>query len=233
MSLTDDLTNEVGTILKTEWNAREGRIVPEAEDVKLGNDAVLLDGTVLYADMAESTQLVKGYKDWFAAEVYKAYLICACRIIRQHGGAITAFDGDRVMAVYIGDSKNTAAAKSALQINYAVNQIINPKIKERYPDSSLVVRHAVGVDTSKLFIARTGIRGSNDLVWVGRAANYAAKLCSLRNAGYASYITTDVFNNMDESVKYGGDPRQLMWESFYWIEQGISVYRSTWWWKPD
>ena len=33
----------------------------------------------------------------------------------------------------------------------------------------------LGIDTSKLFVARTGIRKSNDLVWVGRAANYAAK----------------------------------------------------------
>src|SRR4051812_36873707 len=63
---------------------------------KLSNDAVEIDGTVLYADLAESTPLVKGYKDWFAAEVYKNYLYCAARIIRLRGGVITAYDGDRV-----------------------------------------------------------------------------------------------------------------------------------------
>lgn len=69
-------------------------------------------------------------------------------------------------------------------IDYAVTQIINPKILEKYPASPYTVRHAVGVDISQVFIARTGIRGSNDLVWVGRAANYAAKLCALREALY-------------------------------------------------
>ena len=96
--------------------------------MKLGNDAVKLDATVLYADLADSTGLVKDFTWWFAAEVYKAYLICSCHIIRQNGGVITAFDGDRVMAVYIGDGRDAAAARTGLQINYAVSNIINPKI---------------------------------------------------------------------------------------------------------
>ena len=34
------------------------------------------------------------------------------------------------MAVYIGDSKNTNAVKTALQINYVVSEVINPAIKK-------------------------------------------------------------------------------------------------------
>jgi len=37
----------------------------------------------------------------------------------------------------------------------------------------------VGIDTSALFVARIGVRNDNDLVWVGRAANYAAKLTEI------------------------------------------------------
>ena len=232
MSLTDDLTQEVHSILNTKWETRDGQVVPEADDVQLDNDAVLLDGTVLYADLAESTTLVSGYKNWFAAEVYKSYLVCACTIIRSNGGEITAFDGDRVMAVFIGDSKNTSAAKAALQINYAVQEIINPKIQQVYPKTNYELRQAVGIDTSKLFIARTGIRGSNDLVWVGRAANYAAKMCSFREGGYTTYITADVFDLLHDSVKYGGNPRALMWEQRNWEKQARTVYRTSWRWSP-
>jgi class 3 adenylate cyclase len=230
---TDDMTREVRQILRTNWQRREGRKVPEATDVQLGNDAVYLKGTVLYADLADSTELVKGYKDWFAAEVYKSYLICACRIIRNNSGVITAFDGDRVMAVFMGDHKDTSAARCALQINFATQNIINTLLKEVFPNSAYQLQQAVGVDTSDLFVARTGIRGSNDLVWVGRAANYAAKLCSLREGNYASYITEDVFNSMAQTTKYGGNPTRLMWEKVMWNDQGIAVYRSNWWWKPD
>lgn len=225
-----EILNEIKKIFELRWVRRDGRKIPEAEDVKLGNDAVILDGTVLYADMADSTGLVNNFKDWFAAKIFKAYLLGTCRVIKNNGGEITAFDGDRVMAVFIGTLKNTSAAKTALQINSIVKKV-NSTIKEAYPDTQYSLRQTVGIDTSKLFIARTGIRNSNDLVWVGRAANFAAKLCALRDKDYPSYITEDVFSRLKEEVKYGGDPKRLMWEKRIWTEHGSTVYRSNWWWS--
>ncbi len=231
--MLEEMQKEIAEILKTKWDRRNGNIVPEPEDLQLGNDAICIKGAVLYADLADSTALVKGYKDWFAAKVYKAYLVSACRLIRVNGGVITAFDGDRVMAVFIGDHKNSLAAKTALMINYVVKEVLNRSIKEQYPDTTFQVRQAVGIDTSDLFVARTGIRGSNDLVWVGRAANYAAKLCALRESVYTSYITTDVFDALSDSSKNGGNPKRCMWEKIAWTNQGVNVYGSSWHWKPD
>src|SRR6266581_1659684 len=108
MSLKTDLESEVKEIFKATWTVREGQGVPEPEDLKLGNDAVKLKATVLYADMADSTDLVDHHKPHFAAEIYKAYLRCAASIIKNEQGTITAYDGDRVMAVFLGDSKNTS-----------------------------------------------------------------------------------------------------------------------------
>jgi class 3 adenylate cyclase len=228
-----ELQKGVDNILATNWKQREGEVVPEAETVRLGNDAVELQATVLYADLIDSTGLVLGYKDWFAAEMYKAYLLCASELIRNNEGVVTAFDGDRVMGVFIGKTKNTAAAKCALQINHMVEKEINPRIRKSYPDTGFAVRQAVGIDTSRLFVAKTGVRGANDLVWVGRAANYAAKLCSLRDGRYSSFMTAEVYNKLLESSKYGGDPKQDMWTKFTWTEFGIVAYKSAWRWQPD
>lgn len=225
-----EVLDEIKKIFELKWEKRDGQKIPEAEDLKLGNDAVILDGTVLYADMADSTGLVNGFKKWFAAEIYKAYLLGTCRVIQNNGGKITAFDGDRVMAVFIGGLKNTSAAKTALQINSIVKKI-NVAIKDAYPDTQYSLRQKVGIDTGELFIARTGIRNSNDLVWVGRAANYAAKLCALGDNDYPSYITENVFLKLQENAKYGGDPRKLMWEKRSWTEKGSTVYRSSWHWS--
>ena len=228
MSLVEDYSNEVEKIFKQQWSVREGKKVPESEDLALGNDAVKLDGTVLYADLDDSTNLVDGYQPAFAAKIYKAYLSCAAKIIRSEGGVITSYDGDRIMAVYIGESKNTSAANSALKINYTVTKIINPILKECYPNTDYLVKQVVGIDTSNLFVARTGIRGSNDLVWVGRAANYAAKLSSL-SSSYSSYLTEAVYNQLHESVKYSSDKRP-MWEAATWNDMnGMRIYRSAWW----
>src|SRR5688572_15813776 len=119
MGLKDDLQSEVRDVFATRWSARDGSVVPEADDVGLINDAVKFgEAAILYADLAGSTRLVNEQSESFAAEIYKAFLHCASKIIRQRGGEITAFDGDRIMAVFLGDYKRTNAAKCGLQINY-------------------------------------------------------------------------------------------------------------------
>ena len=230
MSLVQDYTEAVEEIFNQTWKTRQGQKVPEPEDLRLGNDAVQLNGTVLYADLDASTNLVDSYKPGFAAKIYKAYLSCAAKVIKSEGGIITSYDGDRIMGVYIGNSKNSSAAQSALKINYTVTEIINPIIKKRYPTTNYRVKQVIGIDTSDLFVARTGIRGSNDLVWVGRSANYAAKLCS-RSPEYPSRITETVYKRLNDSAKYSSKGK-LMWE----LDpsdtiNGLKIYRSTWWRK--
>lgn len=228
MSLGDDLRSEVRKIFAERWTVRDGRKVPEDNDLKLSNDAVHFDqGTLLYADLSASTALVDEYKWEFAAEVYKTFLVCAARTIRDNGGEITAYDGDRIMAAYLGDGKNTSAARTALQINYCTTKIINPALKKQYPKTSYEVSHRVGVDTSEIRVARTGVRGANDLVWVGWAANYAAKLSDM-STPYPSWITEAVYDRLNKSLKFGKDGRN-MWEQVTW--NGSTVYRSNWWWS--
>jgi class 3 adenylate cyclase len=230
MITSEEIIKEVNNIFSSKWETREGRIVPEPEDLKLINDAVLLNGVVLYADLRASTEMVNKYENWFSAEIYKSYLVSVCKIIQDNEGKITAFDGDRVMAVYIGTSKNSSAAKTALKVNYVISKI-NEVINEKYPQKAYNIKQAVGIDNSALFVARTGIRKYNDLIWVGRAANYAAKLCSIKNTEYKTYITESVFNALSNETKNGGDPERCMWNKIYWEERDIYIYGSSWWWK--
>lgn len=225
-----EIINEAKATFRAAWQVRDGRKVPDTESLKLGNDGLKLDAAVLYADMADSTNLVSNFTPEFAAETYKTYLKGTCRVIRNNGGEITAFDGDRVMAVFTGDSKNSAAAKTALQINGYVNEL-NVALKECYPNTAFVIRHTVGVDSGELLVAKTGIRDSNDLVWVGASANIAAKLCDLGDLTFRSFITEEVFSHLNETSKYGGSPRSLMWEKRIWTARGTVIYRSSWTWK--
>jgi class 3 adenylate cyclase len=226
MGLSDDLKSEVGKIFRSRWSIRDGEVVPDTPDLKLENDGVKLTGTVLYADIDGSTKMVDSKTAQFAAEVYKTYLLCASRIIRSEGGVVTAYDGDRVMAVFIGNAKNTSAVRCGLKIKAAVREIINPGIKKQY-NSNFELKQVVGVDTSELVVARTGIRGANDLVWVGRAANYAAKLSSISEQPYATFISKVVYDNMNKEAKFTND--QNMWEERTW--HGNTIYRSSWYWS--
>lgn len=228
MALVDELKTTVAQIFREKWKERVGQVVPELESLTLGNDAVELDAAVLYADLSGSTKMVDTYYWWYAAEIYKAYLHCASKIIRAEEGTITAFDGDRVMAVFIGGSKNTNAVRCAMKIKYAVSQVINPLLAAAYPRTTYHVEHVVGIATSTLRAARTGVWGANDLVWVGSAANHAAKLSSLSST--YTYITESVYEHMNAVTKFTDGKN--MWEAMTWNAMGgQTIYRTSWWWE--
>jgi class 3 adenylate cyclase len=160
VTFTSELEQQVRQFFGKPWKRRDGLVVPDAEDVALSNDGVDLEAAVLYADLAESTRLVAEKKDVFAAAVYKSFLYCAARIIERRGGVVTAYDGDRVMGVFIGDSKRTEAARAALGINHATKKIVMPALKAKYTSSEYVVRHCVGTSAgcwsrAPVFAART------------------------------------------------------------------------------
>lgn len=228
MKNLETILQEVKLTLSSRWTERDGTVVPAPEDIRLGNDGVRLNATILYADMHDSTGLVDGYRDWFAAEIYKSYLLSACHVLRNNNGTITSFDGDRVMAVFIGENKNSSAAKAALQIN-AVVRGINSALKIQYPTTGFTLQQAIGIDASKILVARTGIRNSNDLVWVGPAANHAAKLCSEATNTQPTVISKEVYGKLNESSKLGGSPKKDMWEKSISTAQQ-EIYRSSWYW---
>ena len=67
MALGDNLRSEVGKIIQEGWNTQDRRGVPKLTDLELSNDAATLEGTVLYADLDDSTRLVDTEAPEFAA----------------------------------------------------------------------------------------------------------------------------------------------------------------------
>jgi class 3 adenylate cyclase len=99
VTLSAELELGVDDILGQTWDLRDGRIVPETDDVKLKGGAVRIEAAILYADMARSTTLVSDYDPRTAARIMKSFLYCSSRIIQDNGGAIRSFDGDRTHQV--------------------------------------------------------------------------------------------------------------------------------------
>jgi class 3 adenylate cyclase len=229
MALKDDLTSEVATIFRTAWTETTGRVVPAPSDVGLGNKATLLEqAVVFYADLDGSTNLVDK-KTWqFSAEIYKTFLHCAAKIVKAESGDITAYDGDRIMAIFIGSNKQDRAARAALKLRWAVIHIIEPRMKAVYTSTDFSIKHTVGIDVSDLRAVRTGVRGDNDLVWVGRAANYAAKLNTL-SSDFPTWITKSVYDGLSSSLKTSNS--KSMWEERTWTAMDkMTIYRSNWNW---
>lgn len=236
MALIDRLRSDVEGVINQPWKTRTGRKVPSSEDVALAGGAVELEATFLYADLAHSSRMAKELDRRVAAKVLRAFLATTARLVREHGGSIASFDGDRILGVFVGDPKNTSAAKCALQIKYVVQKIIRPKFEKKYSsvrDASFSISHGAGLDTGTVLAVRAGARGDNDLIWIGRAPNLAAKLSDLRQSPYHTFITAKVYNRLADSSKYGGGGEN-MWEQQRWtfLGESLVIYRSSWRWTP-
>ena len=204
--------------------------MPDPSEVAQGNVAVQLDpATILYADLTGSTALVDGYKWWFAAQVYKTYLYCCARIVNNEGGWITSYDGDRIMGIFIGNDQCDQAIRAALKINWALHNVVNPARTAKYPSNVYTVSQVVGIDKGPIWAVNAGARGDNDIVWVGPAANYAAKLTARK--GKPTWITKAVYDGASDNGKIGGTEKKNMWTSDTWPErENATIYGSGWTW---
>jgi class 3 adenylate cyclase len=232
-AFSDELNGDVAETIRMAWKKRDGQVVPETTDLTLGNDRVAMEAVFLYADLADSTELAMANRE-IASEVCKGYLRGVTKIIHKNGGEIRSFDGDRVMGVFIEGGKNTAAANCGLQINWFFREVIIARFKAFYSTSlaNFTLNQTVGIDRSDIHISRAGVRDNSDLIWVGRAPNIAAKLSGIRRGYYNTLITDTVYNAILDEAKYGGFPRQNLWDSLTWEDgetYGLgTIYGSTW-----
>lgn len=228
MSVSDDIKKNAADTFGQKWTVRDGSVVPAASDLKLNNDAVKFEtATVLYADLDGSTDLVEGKKWEFAGHVYKTFLYAASRLIRKHGGTIVSYDGDRVMGIFISEKQQNDAVSCALEINYAMTNVVQKELNEIWT-TDFKIRHVIGIDTSTIRAARTGVRGDNDIVWIGNAANLAAKLTA-QSADCPTWITKRVYDHLAAGQKTGPKGENI-WRKWKWSEHNEEeVYSSTYW----
>lgn len=231
-----DYGADVSTIINTPWNTSNSESFPTTDGVTLAGGAKWVKATYFYADLADSSKMAKHFDPRVTAKIIKSFLQSATHLVSENGGRVVSFDGDRVMGVFTGGSKNTNAVRCALNVSWVVQEVIRKKFEKNYDsvrDASFQISHGVGVDTGQALVVRGGVRGNNDLISIGRAPNLAAKLSDLR-AGFYSRITKDVYKNMNKDVIFAHKDGSNMWQSANWtfLNENIDIYRSTWWRSP-
>lgn len=237
MASYEELKSDTESFFTGNYEISEGDVIPDVDDIELGNKGKRMNLAMLFIDIRESTKIVDGFRRVTAAKMYKSFLSGVAKIARNNGGEVRSFNGDGVLVVFSGGYKCTSAAKTALQMSSFVNNILAPKLKEYFENNSelqdIEFSFGVGVHTGTVLVVRGGIRGenNNDLVWVGNATNYAVKLSDQAHDNFRIHISEEVFNNFNESIKRYND--KDVWVKVHSSQLGMYTYHTNWTWNID
>jgi len=227
MAFLDDLKGKIDAYVKQPYEIEETTIIPDTDTAKLtfGNKGLTCEYAFLFIDIRKSSQLHEIYGFTKAAKIYQSFHDINVRVIEENSGSVRAFDGDRVMGVFVVGSKNSNAVKSAMQIQWAIRTILNPKLGTQ-------ITCGCGIDYGKILVTKIGKgrdKNNNDLVWIGKADNYASHLAN--DANNTIIISTNSYNVLIEDRKVSDGKN--MWQSkIITLKNGTKVncYESTYGW---
>jgi len=211
MALLKDLNEKLDVYINQAYEIENTTIVPDTDNSKLtfGNKGLTCEFAFLFMDIRKSSKLHEQYGFEKAAKIYQSFHDINVRVIEENYGFVRSFDGDRVMGVFVGKSKNGNAVKSAMQIQWAIRNILNPKFATKIVCGG-------GIDFGEILVTKVGKgrdKNNNDLVWIGKADNYASHLS---NEAYNSIIiSSESFKVLHvDRIKYNGinmwNPKELV-----------------------
>jgi class 3 adenylate cyclase len=156
-----------------------------------GEDA-LLEGTTLFVDIRQSSNITNHVRNEVAARMYESYFFGAVQIVEGNGGHVVSFNGDGMLAIFPTMPKSQAraedvrdAVRASLQIDWFVEHILGPNFSHHFtmrPDSTgrpLKFAVGCGIDSGEMRVVRIGYGPTWDVAWVGRCTNTSAKLSSV------------------------------------------------------
>lgn len=151
----------------------------------------------MFADLAGLTYLVDNYSYTFSSWMIRTYLLCVSEVVNATDGVITAFEGDGVMVVFTGESKEEKAVECALRVDWTIKNLLQGVLNKKFPDIDYKISHVVGIDSSTLVPLKTSVWEHYDIFWMGRAANYAANLTRVNYKNYSVLITCTVYAKLN------------------------------------
>jgi adenylate cyclase len=230
MGLLDDLKNKISSYNREKFEIFDTTSLPDITHPKLtfGNTGLTGEFAFLFVDIRKSSSIVESYGFEKAAKIYQSFHEINVRIISANGGAVRAFDGDRIMGVFNDGYKNNMAVKAGMQIIWAIENILNPGL-------NVNISCGAGIDFGQILITKVGTgrdMNKNDLVWVGKATNYASHLSS--QANNSVIVSTNSYGKLDDTRKLSGGAKMWVSKNFT-LKNGqiVNCYETNYRWLVE
>lgn len=141
---------------------------------------VARDISVVQVDLSGSTSLTASVGADKAAAVLNAFIVAVATVTYDGGGAVDKYPGDAVMSFFgvnadadMNKNVRSRSVMAACRAVAVVKDVVNPALLECGLPS---VKCKAGVAYSKCLIACVGVDEHNEIVAIGDAPNFAAKL---------------------------------------------------------
>ena len=122
-----DLQKMVDDYLGGTYETYRPRDVPEPTDIPLGKKAASMDTTALFIDIRQSSDITNTFRRQTAAKMLKSYFHGAVKVISANGGKVRSFNGDGMLALFVGNRRSNNAAMAAFQVEWFVTELLRPK----------------------------------------------------------------------------------------------------------
>lgn len=180
--LEDEIFKEMNEKLGTDFKIVKKKEIPS--NFKLENDEwVQVDDVVcVYFDLSSSTKILKDYGDEISVKIFDSYIRGATKIFNNFKCSYLDIQGDGGFALFSGDKYiqramvSAVTLKTLLSTNYSNN--LNSLIRKINKKINLSSR--IGIHIGKILAKKSGIRGENEILWLGGLVSIASKICGLR-----------------------------------------------------
>jgi class 3 adenylate cyclase len=164
-----------------------GRFVPEkvASSLLAGGGSIPVqqaEATILFCDIEAFTRLTETLGPVKIVDVLNAFFSAMVDILEQHGGVVTQFQGDAILATFNVPVTDTNHAHNAIQ---AAQEMLECVADSDFDGESLNIR--IGINSGSVVAGAIGAKGRLNYTVHGDAVNLAARLEAL-NKEYGSRL---------------------------------------------
>lgn len=210
MSLGEEIKEKVEGYMGSSYESTDAVVVPDKQSIGFGAKAKNIKvGVVLYADIRGSRDLLSNGTPLSAARAHKSFLYAAAKCVRDQNGELRSFNGDSLIAIFMGENAAVRAVRSAMKIKGAVVNIIDPILEKK---TNKKLNFGIGVAQGKILVVKSGVAGDEiyqDLIWVGwptyHAFEYGDKARSPKNIWISKNVYSEIKDTNDVRFSDGED----------------------------
>lgn len=234
MATNQEALGKIEQYLKESYTRSSTSSIPKKEDLTFGNTVKNIDHVkILYIDMRKSRKILTDSTTFWSVKIHKAFLLATTHCIEKANGHLRSFNGDGVLAFFIGENAASRAVKAAMEIKGFVIEINKTLVKNEINK----IDFGIGIAQGSIVVAKSGKSGDDqtkqDLIWVGVPLYVAVELSEIGKTSKNICISNNVFNsviNEKDPLNVLKDDGEWIW---YYTHKTLSngyqkIHRTTW-----